>query len=184
MDGEGAAPQTVMQEAGPQAATFQLLVVVHTHWITGRVVGHGAPRRLTDFLNNCEGNLLVLRDGRVEHVLNGEAHRFEVAQVPLETVLFAAPRGGLPHAGDPFERVTKTPVPVTLLIPGFQISGSVFTLPGTPLSQAPIGARRFTPVADAVITPDGNGQRAWTEPIIALNTARAVICSPLGQGGA
>jgi hypothetical protein len=178
MYGEAELPQAVAEAGGGQGHLVHVQLVLYTYRITGQVVTAGVPQRLTDFLNNFDGNLLVLQHGRVEDILAGTPPQpLEVAQVRLDTVLFVAPRGGLPDMGDPFERVVKTPLPVTVLLPGYTLTGKVFILPDAQLANAPIGGRRFAPLVDATITPSGDRERAWQEPMVAFSTPQAAVYS-------
>lgn len=177
MYGEEERPQTVAEPGGGQGNVVLLELVVYTYRITGQVMTASVPQRLTDFLNNFEGNVLILQHGRVEDLLAGTPPQpFEVAQIRLDTILLVAPRGGLPEAGDPFERVEKRPLPVSVLLPGYSLTGKLFTLPGAALANAPVGGRRFAPLVDATITPSRDPERAWHEPMVAFSTPKAAVC--------
>ncbi|MDO8617212.1 MAG: hypothetical protein Q7T33_16005 [Dehalococcoidia bacterium] len=173
-----------MFEAIPQQSTAVLVeMVLGRHRITGEVRLSGAPRRLLDMLNGIEGNFLQVHDGRLEDLMREgeEPHTFGLAQVHLDSILFATPRSEAPERGDSFDVVQKIPIEAVVIVPGFDISGRAFVLADGQRSEGPIlGTRRFAPLADATIISADDRSRVWREPILVVNLARAVLCLPPG----
>src|SRR3989337_1527853 len=87
------------------------LVLEGQHRLKGEIQTAGIPRRLVDVLNGVEGAFAVVQDGCVQDLSGEEAEPRTIgaAQVPVDAILFAVPRGGSPRQGDTFETVAKVP---------------------------------------------------------------------------
>ena len=157
------------------------LVLEGQHRLTGEIQTAGIPRRLVDVLNGVEGTFAVVQDGCLQDLAgDAEAQAIGAAQVPVDAILFAMPRGDSPRQGDTFETVAKVPVPAVIVLPEYEIRGKIFLLAGGQRRDGPIVAtRRFAPVAEATITPRGGGPTR-TEAIVVVNLCRALLYLPSG----
>ena len=137
-------------------------------------------------MNSIEGDFVLVHEGQLDDpfVEHGEARSFDIAQVPLDAILCAMPRGGAPQQGSAFETVAKVPVPGTLLLPGLEISGDFYLLPdGRRAHNAIIATRGFAPVTDATVVSVAG--KVWREPIVVVNLLRGFLYVPklAAQGG-
>ncbi len=165
-----------------QSAGVLVEFVTESCLVSGRVEISGAPRRLVDIMNSIEGKLAIVHEGTVADpwVEDSEARSFEIAQVPLDDILFALPRGDIPQQGSTFETVAKVPVPGTLLLPGLEISGDFYLLPdGRRTHNAIIAMTRgFAPVTDATVVSTRGAGKVWREPIVVVNLLRGFLYVP------
>lgn len=150
--------------------------------VSGRVEISGAPRRLVDIMNSIEGLFVIVHEGTVADpwVEDGEARSFDMAQVPLDNILFAMPRGDTPQQGSTFETLAKVPVPGTLALPGLQVSGDFYLLPDGRLTHNAMiaTARGFTPVTDATVVSTRGVTKVWREPVVVVNLMRGFLYVP------
>ena len=71
------------------------------------------------------------------------------------------------------------PVPATVTVPGFEMTGNVFFLPEVDPASAPlIGGHGFIPMTDVSIRAAGRSEAAWTEPVIVVNLLRVRLFAP------
>ena len=79
----------------------------------------------------------------------------------------------------PFETVAKVPVPATIVLPGFEVTGNVHQAPNAdPTLASLLASGRFIPLTDATIVAVQQGGRTWREPIVVVNLARAQLYAP------
>ena len=170
-------------EAADQALGAQVEFVLDSHRLTGEIRYRGAPRRLVDILNGIDVPLIAVHDARLTDTsrAGSDGRHFEVVHVRCDSILFAVPRSDPARSGTPFEAVAKTPVPVTIVLPGFEIAGNVHLAAGVDAMQAPLGGSRFVPLTGAEIRALGSGQ-ARREPIVVVNLGRAQLYGPGGSG--
>jgi hypothetical protein len=180
-----AVEETAAPVSGIQAQVIQGEFILDTHRVRGELRYQGVPRRLVDMLNSMDGAYLLLHDGEIEDPFadSPAPHRFEVAQMHREAILLAVPRGDAPQ-GDRLEAVRKTPVPATVVIPGFDISGHIYLLPEADAAKAPVlSSRHFAPMTDATITAAHGRGHSWREPVVLVNLARALLYAPNPRRG-
>ncbi len=159
---------------------------MESYRVSGTIHVPGAPRRLVDIMNSIEGEFLLVHEGQIDDpsVEHGEARSFELAQVPLDAILFAMPRGGAPQQGSPFETVAKVPVRGTLLLPGLEISGEFHLLPdGRRSHNVMIATRRFAPMTDATVVSTHSPCKVWRESIVVVNLLRGFLYVPRPAAG-
>ncbi len=165
-----------------QASGVLVEFVTESCLVSGRVEISGAPRRLVDIMNSIEGKFVIVHEGTVADpwVEDSEPRSFDIAQVLLDDILFAMPRGDTPQQGSTFETVTKVPVPSTLLLPGLEVSGDFYLLPDGRLTHNAViaTARGFTPVTDATIVSTRGLNKVWREPIVVVNLLRGFLYVP------
>lgn len=154
-------------------------IVMGRYQVTGEIRFPGPPRRFVDAMNTLEMSFAVAFDARMEETYgDGEGRRFDVVQLQPEAILFAMKRSGEEPPSSAFEAVQKVPVMCTLILPGFEIMGKVWEVPGAdPRQVAMVGKRRFAPVTDAVIV-SSYGSRTWREPLVAVNLLRTLVYAP------
>jgi len=76
------------------------------------------------------------------------------------------------------------PVPATIVIPGFDITGNIFLLPEADPAQAPVlSSRHFVPITDATITAAHGRDHSWHEPIVVVNLGRTLLYAPDARRG-
>jgi hypothetical protein len=165
-----------------QASGVLAEIIVESLRVTGTIHVPGAPRRLVDIINSIEGDFVLVHEGQLDdpYVEHSEARSFDIAQVPLDAILCALPRGGAPQLGSPFETVAKVPVPGTLLLPGLEVSGDFYLLPdGRRTHNAIIAMTRgFAPVTDATVVSTRGLHKVWREPIVVVNLLRGFLYVP------
>ena len=171
----------------PEEGVLVELVLEGHHRLTGEIQTAGIPRRLIDVLNGIEGVFAVIQDACLQDlaVEGSERKTIGIAQIPVESILLAIPRGNAPRQGDTFETVAKVPVPAVIVLPEYEIEGNVFLLAGTQRRDGAIVAtRRFAPVGSATITATGGSGSSWTEEIVVVNLSRALLyLAPGAEGG-
>ena len=170
----------------PAEAVLVELVLEGHHRLTGEIQTAGIPRRLVDVLNGIEGDFAVIQEACLQDlaVEGSQSKSIGIAQIPVESILFAIPRGNAPRQGDTFETVAKVPVPAVIVLPEYEIAGNVYLLPGTERRDGPIVAtRRFAPVGGATITATSGGRQSWTEEIVVVNLSRALLYLARGAEG-
>ena len=173
-----AAGEAAPSAVGPQRVHVE--VMLDGHRITGSVHYSGPPRRLVDIMNSLDSGVIVMHDCEMDDPFDEAAspQRFEFVQVDLDSILYVVPReADLPQHGDAVDTVRKDAVPSTIVMPGLEIRGSVFFLPGADPSQVILfmSGRRFTPVADARVRADHGHNLAWRIPLIVVNTRRVLV---------
>jgi hypothetical protein len=176
-------PETEQAPPIPHVSMIMDAVLTSRHVITGEVRMPGAPRRLVDLLNGIEGNYLQVHNGKLEVMppAQGEPRPFGLAQVHLDEILFAMPRGGSVQQSDTFETVVKVAIDARFVLPDFEISGKAWVLADGQRPAGPIlGARRFAPITDAIIISTQDPDRVWHEEILVVNLGPAVLCLPPG----
>ncbi len=164
----------------PASTGVPVEAVMDSHRIRGELRLTGVPRRLVDILNSIDGGYVLIHGGQVDDPLKpGDGpRRLSAIQLLRDAILFIMPRGGAPPS-DPFERVKKTPVPATIVVPGFEISGNVHLMPNVDPTGVPlIGTHHFIPVTDATISAGLGRSEVWQEPIVLVNLARALAYGP------
>ncbi len=155
-------------------------IVVGRHRVTGELRWVGAPRRFIDVINAIEGACAFVHGAALDDPFGGNdtLRRFDVMQVHRDAILFGIPRGGQELRSSPFEAVEKVPVPAVIVLPGFEITGKVYQVPGANPTHVPqVGSRQFVPISDAVIVCS-YGAAVWREPLVAVNMVQAVIYAP------
>ncbi len=164
-----------------QAPRAQVELVLDSHCATG-IIEHGpVPRRLVDILNGLATNFLVLHDAELRGLRfsEEEPQRSLVMHIQRDAILFAVPRAVPSPPASSFETVEKVAVPATLLLPGFQVSGSLYLPPDSDAFDVPLlASSRFIPLTDVTITPVEDGHRTWQEPIVVVNLARVLAYAP------
>jgi hypothetical protein len=155
-------------------------LVIDSYRVTGEIRSQGGPRRLVDILNTGEMPFVVVYDGELDDPrIDDEPRRFGLIQVHLETILFAIPRSDSGVHPDPYEIVAKVPVPSTVTVPGYELSGNIYLLPEMdPAGTHLLGGRHFVPMTDVTIHANGDCDATWSEEIVVLNLARTRLFAP------
>ena len=158
-------------------STKTVEMVLEGRWVTGDLAYAGGPRRLVDILNHLDDGIAVLHNAEIDGAQAAqELHRFESMQVNLNSLLFAIPIGGDLQQADAFERVPKVPVEATLALPGYELTGSVYLVPGAdPEATHMIGTRHFVPMTGVTITCCAPGADSRERHVAVVNMARASL---------
>lgn len=172
---------TPVESAGPaqQVAVSRVEMVLDNYRVVGDIRLPGAPRRLVDTLNNNDLELIALDDVETDDPFTDldEPRRFPRIEIVRMSVLFGMPRGG-DHLeqGDAFETVEKKPVRCTIVLPGFEIRGNVYFIPGVrPEDVQILQQRNFVPVTEVRISASGGRRAVWEEPLAVVNLAQALF---------
>ena len=179
-----AGPAPSPAEAQQQGTVVEL--VMDSHSVVGVIPHRGAPRRLVDVLNTIDGGFMVIHDGELRDPFHPDEppRAFAAAQVHRDAILFAVPRGGTDFAGSPMEAVAKAAVPATLVLPGFDITGNVFLVPGAdPITTPLLANRHFIPMTDATVAASHGRGLVWQEPLVIVNLTRALLYAPNTKKG-
>ena len=184
--------RAVFEPQGPEVDAFADARTVHalkvefvmdSHTVFGELRHSGPPRRLVDSLNYIDTGYATVYDGLVDNGNPGGARHFEVAQVKRDAIIIAIPRVLTTGAGSASEAVRKAPVPATIVLPGYEVSGNIYLLPEADAAMTPIlSSRHFVPLTDAVITPSATGMMT-EEPLVIVNLARALFYAPNTRPG-
>lgn len=184
----GAYEQTGTQSLGFAADQIQVVkvqFVIDSHRITGDFRYGGPPRRLVDLLNALDGGYATLFNGALGSAQKADEDMkdFEVAQVRRDAILYAIPLSATPAAGSYAEAVRKIPVPTTLGLPGYDITGNCYHAPEADPIMAPVlSSRSFIPMTDAVIRPTFKA-KIGREELVVVNLARVLVYAPNVQAG-
>ncbi len=175
-------PAVVLEPDAPAAAFtgVQVEIVMDGHRVIGELRAGGVPRRLVDILNSIDSGAVTLVDGLLDDPFSrGEPLRFARGQLDRDAILFIMPRQQVQVVANPFEVVKKAPVPATIALPGFQVSGDVHLMPhADPASVPIIGTRHFIPLTEATVTPSEGRDHVWREPLVIVNLGRALLYAP------
>lgn len=155
-------------------------LIMDSHRVSGELRYSGPLRRVVDLLNAIDGGYILIYDGVVDSATgNGEGQRaFEVAQVRRDAIMLAIPRTDTLPPPSSFEAVKKVPIPATLVVPGYEVSGNMHLVAeADPVTTPILSTRHFTPITDAVITP-ANGGPSLKEKAVILNLACALFYAP------
>jgi len=152
-------------------------MVLEGRWVTGDLSYAGGPRRLVDILNHLDLGIAVLHNAEIDGAQTAQQpERFESMQVNLNSLLFAIPIGGDLQQADAFERVPKVPVEATVALPGYELTGSVYLVPGAdPEATHMIGTRSFVPMTGVTITCYGPQGDSRQRHVAVVNMARATL---------
>ncbi|MEX1194332.1 MAG: hypothetical protein WD904_00820 [Dehalococcoidia bacterium] len=163
-----------------QHSTMDVELIMDSYRVSGELQSVGVPRRLVDFLNSVDGNFIIIHGGDLDDPLvEDEPRHFEQIQVHMNTLLLAIPRSASQVHPDAFEIIQKVPVPTTIAVPGFEITGNVFLMPQIdPAGSQLLGSRHFVPVTDATVASATNHECVWHEPAVVVNLARALVFAP------
>lgn len=164
----------------PAVQVVPVEFVIDSHRINAEVRHPGAPRRLVDYLNAVDGPRINIYNCRVGQSDDQEAvGRFEDAQFFRNAILIAIPRGNTTFTASALEVVHKRPVPAVLVVPGYDVKGNLYMVPEIDPRNTPlIGGHQFVPMTDATITPAGDPEHAWQEPLVIVNMARTLLYIP------
>jgi hypothetical protein len=147
---------------------------------TDALITHGKVRtrqhRVTDILNLTEQSFLILEEVTVEEYGDrGQPIRADVAQVNLDTVLFAV--ADTPVEPSPELRTPKQPAPAIVSIPPFRVTGTIHLLAGEATLREALSEleQRFIPVTDATYWSDQVGEGRRSAVVLAVNRHRTQI---------
>lgn len=174
------AEQTTNELPALQHSAMDVEVIMDSYRVSGELQSVGVPRRLVDVLNAVDGNFIIIHGGDLDDPLvEDELRHFDLIQVHMNTLLFGIPRSASQVHPDPFEIIQKVPVPTTIAVPGFEITGNVFLMPQIdPAGSQLLGSHHFVPVTDATVISATNRACVWHEPVVVVNLARALIFAP------
>jgi hypothetical protein len=158
--------------AAHEAHALKVEFIMDSHCLSGELRYVGPPRRVVDMLNAIDTGYILVYEGTIADVSRpAETRRFEVAQVRRDAIMLAIPRLDAPPPPSSFEAVKKVPVAARFVIPGYEITGSMYMVEGAdPLTTPVLANRQFTPVTDATITRAGDGV-SFKEEIVIVNLA-------------
>jgi len=147
---------------------------------TDALITHGKVRtrqhRVTDILNLAEQPFLILEDVMVEEYgERGQPIRADVAQVNLDTVLFAV--ADSPVEPSPELRTPKQPAEAIISVPPFRVTGTIHLLAGEATLREALSEleQRFIPVTEATYWSDAVGEGRKSAAIVAVNRHRTQI---------
>ena len=132
--------------------------------------------RITDVLNRADQPFLILEDVTVEEYGDkGQPIRADVAQVNLDTVLFAV--ADTPVEPSPELRTPKQPAEAIISIPPFRVTGTIHLLAGEATLREALTdlEAMFIPVTEATYWSDAVGEGRQSALIVAVNRHRAQI---------
>jgi hypothetical protein len=132
--------------------------------------------RITDILNLAEQPFLILEEVTVEEYGDrGQPIRADVAQVNLDTVLFAV--ADTPVEPSPELRTPKQPAAAIVSIPPFRITGTIHLMAGEATIREALSEleQRFIPVTDATYWSDQVNEGRRTAVVLAVNRHRTQI---------
>jgi hypothetical protein len=147
---------------------------------TDALITHGKVRtrqhRVTDILNLTEQSFLILEDVTVEEYGDrGQPIRADVAQVNLDTVLFAV--ADTPVEPSPELRTQKQPAAAIVSIPPFRVTGTIHLMAGEATVREGLNEleQRFIPVTNATFWSDLVGEPRRSAIVVAVNRHRTQI---------
>jgi hypothetical protein len=147
---------------------------------TDALITHGKLRtrqhRITDILNRADQPFLILEEVTVEEYGGrGQPIRADVAQVNLDTVLFAV--ADTPVEASPELRTPKQPAQAIISIPPFRVTGTIHVLAGDATLREALTdlEAHFIPVTDATYWSDSVGEGRKSALIVAVNRHRTQI---------
>jgi hypothetical protein len=189
MESEAPSAPEITQEAPPEPQDFPsqpavqvvpVEFVIDSHRINAEIRHPGAPRRLVDYLNAVDGPRINLYNCAVGQSDDKQSvGQYEDAQLFRNAIIIAIPRGNITFTATSLEVVHKRPVPTVLVVPGYDVKGNLYMVPEIDPRNTPlIGGHQFVPMTDATITPAGNPEGAWQEPLVIVNMARTLVYIP------
>ncbi len=167
-----------MDGEGPGSRATE--IIVDDYRICGELAVTGGPRRLVDILNAIDG-IVTVRDATLDYPLRSGASSIEapITHIHLQTVLFAIPHGADVRHEDPFEKVNKVPIPCTIVLPGFEISGNIHMVAEVdPTESQLLTTLHFVPLTDAKVVSLTNPQVTWEADVLVVNLTRSVVYAP------
>ncbi len=160
--------------------TFTEIERVELTLYTDALITHGRIRtrqhRITDILNHADQPFLILEDVTVEEYgERGQPIRADVAQVNLDTVLFAV--ADTPVEAQPELRTPKQPAEAIISIPPFRVTGTIHVQAGEATLREALTdlEAAFIPVTDATYWSDAVGEGRRSAIIVAVNRHRTQI---------
>lgn len=167
-----------------QAQVLKVQLVIDGHRLTGEFHYTGVMRRLVDYLNALDSGYATIVNGSIGSAqrFDDEGKRFDVAQVRRDAILFAVPLNDTPPAGSSPETVLKVPVPTTLGLPGYDITGNTFHAPqADPVGAPVLAGRNFIAMTEAVVRPTFKA-KIQREDLVVVNLARVLVYAPNPHG--
>jgi hypothetical protein len=155
-------------------------VIVDGYRIRGELSVTGGPRRLVDILNSLD-HIVTVKDAVLDYPLRAECPTISapITHIHLGTVLFAIPRGADVLHEDPFEKVNKVPIPCTIVLPGFEVTGNIHMVAEVdPTESQLLTTLHFVPLTDAKVVSLANPQVTWEADVLVINLTRAVVYAP------
>jgi hypothetical protein len=154
--------------------------IIDSHRINAEIRHPGAPRRLVDYLNAVDGPRINIHDCRIGQTGDPEsAGRYPLAQIFRNAILIAIPRGSTTFTARSLDLVPKRPIPATLVVPGYDVSGNIYMVPQIDPQDTPlIGNHHFVPMTEATVTPADPRYPAWQEELLVVNMARTLLYAP------
>src|SRR4051794_34739676 len=130
---------------------------------TDALITHGKVRtrqhRVTDILNLAEQSFLILEDVTVdEYGERGQPIRADVAQVNLDTVLFAVADTPVDPSAE--LRTVKQAAQAIISVPPFRVTGTIHLMAGDATIREALSEleQRFIPVTQATYWSDAMGE--------------------------
>lgn len=154
--------------------------IVDNYRVSGELAVTGGPRRLVDILNALD-DIVTVRDATLDYPLADATAPVSaaVAYVHLNTILFGIPHGPGVRFEDPFEKVNKVPIPCTVVVPGFEISGNIYMVAEADPNESQILTNlRFAPLTDVRVVSLANPSKVWEADVFVVNLRRAVVYAP------
>jgi hypothetical protein len=154
--------------------------ITDSHRINAEIRHPGAPRRLVDYLNAVDGPRINIHNCRIGRETGPEAAgRYPLAQIFRNAILIAIPRGNTHFTARSLDLVPKRPVPATLVVPGYDVSGNIYMVPQIDPQDTPlIGNHHFLPMTEVTVTPADPRYPAWQEELLIVNMARTLLYAP------
>jgi hypothetical protein len=167
-------------EGGAERTGTIAELVLERQRVVGEIAYQGPNRRVIDLLNGGERAYMSMRNAVVDDLVTGrgEPRRYKILTVRRQAVLFAVPPWLRP-ARAAGEVLQKVPLPATILLPGYEISGKVYLPQGADLEVAPYMEHRpFVAMTDATIVSMSEREEVRVEPVVVANLGCAYFYAP------
>jgi hypothetical protein len=171
--------EAALEYAAPALQVVPVEFIIDSHRINAEIHHPGAPRRLVDYLNSVDGPRINLHNCRIGSASGREAGPFGIAQIFRNAILIGIPRGNITFTARSLDLVPKRPVPASLVVPGYEVSGAIYMVPQIDPHDTPlIGGHHFLPMTGATITPADERFAPWEEELLVVNMARTLLYAP------
>ncbi|OGN90123.1 MAG: hypothetical protein A2Z74_01790 [Chloroflexi bacterium RBG_13_46_9] len=164
-----------------QADSPEIILFTQTEVLSGSIFISTIEGRLLDELNGRitaapenRDRFLILSDVIIEH-MDGRQEKTAAAYVNRDTIQMAATSstntsrgiGGKPGP-KPYPFTEKIPVPVKIVMTGYEITGNMYRVSHQKVEHVLIEKSKFIPLTDASINSALNNKQ-WQVPFLAVN---------------
>lgn len=164
-----------------QADSPEIILFTETEVLSGSIFISTIEGRLLDELNgritaapDNRDRFIILSDVIIEH-MDGRQEKTAAAYVNRDTIQMAATSstntsrgiGGKPGP-KPYPFTEKIPVPVKIVMTGYEITGNMYRVSHQKVEHVLIEKSKFIPLTDASISSALNNKQ-WQVPFLAVN---------------